>query len=69
MSQDGKQHRKGEAARPQAQSVDREPTDEPTPQGPSGQVDHEDGPKGHPTSDRFQTEQAHQPDEKDTKTP
>lgn len=51
--------------RPAAQSLDREPTDEPTPEGNGEPVDKEDEPKGHPTSDRFQTEQAHLDAEED----
>jgi hypothetical protein len=58
------QQKKQKAAeRARAQSVHREPTGEPTgeptPQAPGLPVDPEDMPKGHPTSDRFQTEQAH----------
>ena len=68
MAQDTKQREKDKAA-PTASSVDREPRGEPTPQGQSVPVNEEDGPKGHPTSDRFQTEQAHQADEKDTNNP
>ena len=44
---------------PAAESVDREPENEPTPDAQGLPVDKEDEPKGHPTSDRFQTEQAH----------
>ncbi|MBW4024085.1 MAG: hypothetical protein HIU92_13315 [Proteobacteria bacterium] len=47
------------AKRPAAKSVDREPSDEPTPESHEMSVDREDEPKGHPTSDRFHTEQAH----------
>lgn len=43
----------------EAESVDREPSAEPTPSGPGLPVSKEDEPRGHPTSDRFQTEQAH----------
>jgi hypothetical protein len=49
---------------PTAKSVDRTPKDEPKLEEHSLPVDHEDGPKGHPTSDRFQTEQAHRTQEK-----
>jgi hypothetical protein len=78
MAQDRKQDRKqdekqdgGEAAarpaspRPPVGSVDREPTAEPTPQEQGLPVDDEDEPKGHPTSDRFQTEQAHRQSDND----
>lgn len=50
-----------------AGSVDREPTGEPTPSGHGVPVDEEDEPKGQPTSDRFQTEQAHVSDDADKK--
>jgi hypothetical protein len=50
---------------PVASSVDREPKGEPTPEAHALPVDHEDGPKGHPTSDRFHTEQAHKKSKKD----
>jgi hypothetical protein len=42
-----------------AGSVDREPDPNPTPQDHGAAVSKEDEPKGHPTSDRFQSEQAH----------
>jgi hypothetical protein len=55
---------------PAAQSVTREPAEEPRPDQPDlPKIDREDGPKGQPTSDRFQTEQAHRAREKDAKTP
>ncbi len=42
-----------------AESVDREPSAEPTPDGAHGlPVDREDEPRGQPTSDRFRSEQA-----------
>ncbi|WP_284947001.1 hypothetical protein [Acidisoma cladoniae] len=43
---------------PAAESVDREPSDEPTPKGEAPPVSPDDEPKGHPTSDRFRTESA-----------
>jgi hypothetical protein len=52
--------------RPEAESVDREPSDEPNPEH-GLPVDPEDAPKGQPTSDRFQTEQAHRKGEDDAK--
>lgn len=45
--------------KPSAASVDREPSEEATPQGHGLPVGKDDEPKGHPTSDRFKTEQAH----------
>jgi hypothetical protein len=43
-----------------AASVDREPSAEPTPEDhDSPPVGKEDEPRGHPTSDRFHSEQAH----------
>ncbi|GAB0116138.1 hypothetical protein [Acidisoma sp. 7E03] len=44
---------------PAADSVDRTPNDEPTKQDVDDRVSREDEPRGHPTSDRFRTEQAH----------
>ena len=63
MAQDAKQDRRpaterNPAEQPAAESVDREPNGEPT-RDHGLPVDQEDAPKGHPTSDRFQTEQAH----------
>jgi hypothetical protein len=55
------------ASQPEAESVDREPTGEPTPQEHGLPVDQEDAPKGQPTSDRFHTEQAHKAGRKDAK--
>jgi len=55
------------ASQPEAESVDREPTGEPTPQEHGLPVDQEDAPKGQPTSDRFKTEQAHQDRQKNAK--
>ncbi len=52
--------------RPQAESVDREPDNEPTPEDHGLPVDKEDEPKGQPTSDRFHTEQAHKTSGEDT---
>ena len=43
---------------PKAGSVDRDPSNEPTPKGEAQVVSAEDEPKGHPTSDRFRTESA-----------
>jgi hypothetical protein len=65
MAQDTKQGGGKAAERPQAGSVDREPTDEPTPQDHALPVDQDDAPKGQPTSDRFHTEQAHKTGEND----
>ena len=70
MAQDTKQggaspRKRTAADRPAAGSVDREPRGEPTPEEHAPPVDHEDRPKGQPTSDRFQTEQAHRTDETD----
>jgi hypothetical protein len=48
----------------EAGSVDREPSAEPTPSGQGLPVSQEDEPRGHPTSDRFQTEQAHRKGDK-----
>lgn len=45
---------KGEAG-----SVDRKPNPAPTPTDHAPPVRDEDEPRGHPTSDRFHTEQAH----------
>ena len=67
MAQDGKQGGERAQGKPAAGSVDREPSDEPTPKAQGLPVSHEDGPKGHPTSDRFKTEQAHPKDEKNVK--
>ncbi len=53
--------------RPEAESVDREPSGEPTPQHPGPPVDPEDEPKGQPTSDRFQTETAQRPSKHNAK--
>jgi len=50
---------KTDERRPAAESVDREPRGEPTPKGHGLPVEKEDEPKGQPTSDRFQSEQAH----------
>jgi len=61
MTKDTKQ--RGRAA----ESVGREPTDERTPEEHGLPVEREDAPKGQPTSDRFQTEQAHRNSEKDAK--
>jgi hypothetical protein len=55
------------ADRPAAGSVDREPRGEPTPEEHAPPIGQEDEPKGQPTSDRFQTEQAHRTDKKDRK--
>jgi hypothetical protein len=63
MAQNGKP-----ATQPEADSVDREPSDEPTPQDHALPVGPEDAPKGQPTSDRFQTEQAHRTGKKGAKT-
>jgi hypothetical protein len=63
MAQDKKPGGGRAAERPRAPSVDREPRSEPTPHDHGVPVDQEDGPKGHPTSDRFQTEQAHKTSE------
>ncbi len=41
---------------PTAASVDREPSNEPTPKGHAAPVHPDDEPKGHPTSDRFRSE-------------
>jgi hypothetical protein len=58
------------AERPAAQSVTREPAEEPRPDQPDlPKIDHEDRPKGQPTSDRFQTEQAPRAREKDANMP
>ena len=51
MTQDTKQRAGSAAGRPQAEL---------NPQGHSLPVAQDDAPKGNPTSDRFQTEQAHQ---------
>ena len=64
MAQDKKADKKA-AKQPTAGSVDREPSAEPTPQAQGLPVDSDDEPKGHPTSERFQTEQAHPKDETD----
>ncbi|HTI02468.1 MAG TPA: hypothetical protein VL752_16075 [Acidisoma sp.] len=42
-----------------AESVDREPDPEATPEDATPAVSREDEPRGQPTSDRFHTEQAH----------
>jgi len=55
------------AGPPEAKSVDREPSDEPTPQEHGLPVGPEDAPTGQPTSDRFKTEQAHQDRQKNAK--
>jgi hypothetical protein len=65
MTQDKKP---GAAGRPAAGSVDREPKDEPTPDH-GLPVEDADAPKGQPTNDRFQTEQAHQTSEADAEEP
>jgi len=52
-------HRKAGSKAPSADSVDRTPSGEPTKQDVDDRVSHEDEPRGHPTSDRFRTEQAH----------
>ena len=67
MAQDTKRSEGRAPNRPIAESVDREPSGEPTPEDTNPPVDHEDGPKGHPTSDRFHTEQAHKTSEEDVK--
>ena len=57
-------HATQQKAPPKAQSVDREPSDLPTPAGHGLPVNKEDEPKGHPNSDRFDTEQAHRGSDK-----
>ena len=54
MAQDSKK-----AEEPTAESVDREPADEPAPRSEGMPVGPDDEPRGLPTSDRFRTEQAH----------
>ena len=49
----------GKAEEGVAPSVGREPDPMPTPQDDEQRVTEEDEPKGHPTSDRFHSEQAH----------
>jgi hypothetical protein len=69
MAQGAKRGEEKPAKGPTAQSVDRTPKDEAKLEEHSLPVDHEDGPKGHPTSDRFQTEQAHRTHEKAREKP
>jgi hypothetical protein len=54
-----------QARGPQAEAVTREPSAEPSPEGHNPPVGKDDEPKGHPTSDRFNTEQAHRQHKKD----
>jgi hypothetical protein len=53
-----------QAGGPQAGAVGRDPSTEATPEGHNPPVGQDDEPKGHPTSDRFHTEQAHRPGKK-----
>jgi hypothetical protein len=67
MAQTGKPADEPAEKRPPAPSLDREPSQEPTPQDQSLPVAPEDAPKGQPNSDRFKTEQAHRPGKKDAR--
>jgi hypothetical protein len=49
----------GGGDQPAAESVGRQPDPAPTPEDKQKRIEGEDEPKGHPTSDRFHSEQAH----------
>lgn len=59
-----KPHR-GRGDQPAADGVGREPDPAPTPEDGEKRIEAEDEPKGHPTSDRFHSEQAHRTSEDD----